>query len=266
MQIDWVTVAAQALNFLVLVWLLKHFLYGPITRAMQRREQRIQQRFDDAESKREEAQREADAYRDKQRKLDDEREDLLDESRQQAKQIAQELEQQARDEIAQKREEWKQQFEAERTQFLNDLKHRAAKHFYDLAQRALDDLAGQRLQDAMAARFVAQLDDLEAAQRKKARKAIDRSDGDIVISTGFELEPTNKSQLTKAVHDVLRTDRGVRYVHGEDLGLGLRLETDGYSLEWSLQGYFDALRENLEQALSGHGAGTANTTRKSNAG
>ncbi len=36
MQIDWVTVAAQIVNFLVLVWLLKRFLYGPIMRAMAR--------------------------------------------------------------------------------------------------------------------------------------------------------------------------------------------------------------------------------------
>ena len=44
MQIDWITVAAQIVNFLILVWLLQHFLYGPITRAMQRREQRIAER------------------------------------------------------------------------------------------------------------------------------------------------------------------------------------------------------------------------------
>ncbi|GAB4144424.1 MAG: ATP synthase subunit B [Sphingomonadales bacterium] len=266
MQIDWVTVAAQALNFLVLVWLLKHFLYGPITRAMQRREQRIQKRFDDAEAKREEAQREADSYREQQRKLQDEREALLKEARQQARETAQELEQQARDEVAQKRKAWQQQLEAEQTEFLEGLKQRAAKHFYDLAQRALNDLAGRRLQDALAARFIVQLDDLESSQRKKARKAIGRSDRDITIQTGFALEPAEKSQLTKAVHDAFDTDRGVRYVNGDDIGLGLRLEANGYSLEWSLQSYIDALRENLEQALSQNAGGNSSKAQKSNAG
>ena len=41
MQIDWLTVAAQIVNFLVLVWLLQRFLYKPITNAMHRREERI---------------------------------------------------------------------------------------------------------------------------------------------------------------------------------------------------------------------------------
>ena len=35
---DWFTVIAQIINFLILVALLKRFLYGPIIRAMERRE------------------------------------------------------------------------------------------------------------------------------------------------------------------------------------------------------------------------------------
>ena len=37
MQIDWITVAAQIVNFLVLVWILQRLLYRPVTRAMARR-------------------------------------------------------------------------------------------------------------------------------------------------------------------------------------------------------------------------------------
>ena len=41
MLIDWFTVGAQALNFLILVWLLKRFLYKPILDAIDAREKRI---------------------------------------------------------------------------------------------------------------------------------------------------------------------------------------------------------------------------------
>ena len=34
----WFTLVAQVINFLVLVWLLKHFLYGRIVKAMSERE------------------------------------------------------------------------------------------------------------------------------------------------------------------------------------------------------------------------------------
>ena len=38
MTIDWFTVGAQTLNFLLLVWLLKRYLYGPILKAIDDRE------------------------------------------------------------------------------------------------------------------------------------------------------------------------------------------------------------------------------------
>jgi F-type H+-transporting ATPase subunit b len=41
MLIDWFTVGAQVLNFLILVWLMKRFLYQPILDAIDAREQRI---------------------------------------------------------------------------------------------------------------------------------------------------------------------------------------------------------------------------------
>ena len=49
MNIDWFTFAAQVINFLVLVGLLRHFLYGPVVRAMQAREQKVTQRLTDAD-------------------------------------------------------------------------------------------------------------------------------------------------------------------------------------------------------------------------
>ena len=41
MLIDWFTVGAQALNFLILVWLMKHFLYKPILDAIAAREKLV---------------------------------------------------------------------------------------------------------------------------------------------------------------------------------------------------------------------------------
>ena len=44
MQVDWITTIAQIINFLVLVYLLKRFLYGPIVSAMIHREAHIAER------------------------------------------------------------------------------------------------------------------------------------------------------------------------------------------------------------------------------
>jgi F-type H+-transporting ATPase subunit b len=55
MLIDWFTVGAQALNFLILVWLMKRFLYQPILHAIDAREKRIAAKLADAAAKETEA-------------------------------------------------------------------------------------------------------------------------------------------------------------------------------------------------------------------
>ena len=41
MLIDWFTVGAQALNFVLLVWMMRRYLYRPILNAVDAREKRI---------------------------------------------------------------------------------------------------------------------------------------------------------------------------------------------------------------------------------
>jgi F-type H+-transporting ATPase subunit b len=59
MLIDWFTVGAQVVNFLILVWLMKRFLYKPILHAIDAREKRIAKELADADAKRPKAKRSA---------------------------------------------------------------------------------------------------------------------------------------------------------------------------------------------------------------
>ena len=77
MLIDWFTVGAQALNFLILVWLLKRFLYEPILRAIDAREKRIATELADADAKKAEAQKERDEFQQKNGEFDRQRAALL---------------------------------------------------------------------------------------------------------------------------------------------------------------------------------------------
>src|SRR5271154_4625833 len=77
MLIDWFTVGAQALNFLILVWLLKHFLYKPILRAIDAREKKIAAELGDADAKKAEAQKEHDEFQHKNEEFDQQRAALL---------------------------------------------------------------------------------------------------------------------------------------------------------------------------------------------
>ena len=77
MLIDWFTVGAQALNFLILVWLMKRFLYKPILHAIDAREKRIATELADADAKKAEAQKERDEFQHKNEEFDQQRAALL---------------------------------------------------------------------------------------------------------------------------------------------------------------------------------------------
>ena len=77
MLIDWFTVSAQAINFLILVWLLKRFLYRPVLAAIDAREKRIAQQLESAAKQQAEARAERDDFQRRSNALDQEREKIL---------------------------------------------------------------------------------------------------------------------------------------------------------------------------------------------
>ena len=77
MLIDWFTVGAQTLNFLILVWLLKRFLYKPILDAIDGREKSIAKKLADANERRTEALKERDEFQKKNAAFDQQRAVLL---------------------------------------------------------------------------------------------------------------------------------------------------------------------------------------------
>ena len=77
MLIDWFTIAAQVLNFLILVWLMKRFLYKPILHAIDEREKRIATELANADKKKVDAQKESDEFKRKNKEFDQRRAALL---------------------------------------------------------------------------------------------------------------------------------------------------------------------------------------------
>ncbi|WP_445663747.1 F0F1 ATP synthase subunit B family protein, partial [Ideonella azotifigens] len=62
MLIDWFTVGAQALNFVILVALLKRFLYQPVLDAVDAREAQIAKQLADAKAIAQQAQAQQDSF------------------------------------------------------------------------------------------------------------------------------------------------------------------------------------------------------------
>ena len=81
MKLDWFTVAAQIGNFLLLLWLLKRFLYRPILAAMAARQQRVTAALAEAQAQAEAAEALQRDYLVRQQELSASRESWLTQAR-----------------------------------------------------------------------------------------------------------------------------------------------------------------------------------------
>ena len=78
MQISWWTLALQAVNFLVLVWLLQRFLYKPVRDILEKRKALATQALDAAAKAKSEAEAERKRYQEERGALVAERQEMLE--------------------------------------------------------------------------------------------------------------------------------------------------------------------------------------------
>ena len=257
MSIDWFTVVAQIVNFLVLVWLLQHFLYEPITSAMERREKNIKQRLDDAAQTKKLAGEEARKLSAERADLDAHRSDLLTEAKAEVEALRRKLEKELREDMEGRRATWRAEIDAEKEEFIADLRQRAIEHFYTLARDALGGLANKTLSDAMADGFADRLPDLDAAQLDKLRAAARRSSEAALIDSSFPLSEETRKRITAVVHGVISPNIEVRYETSQDLICGIRVRIAGQTVAWSLESYLDQIeqkaRDDIRDAETGSG-------------
>lgn len=245
MQIDWLTVIAQIVNFLILIWLLKHFLYRPVIDAMDRREQRIAQRLEEAAAREQAAAELQQGYQHRIEVLDGERAQLLEHAREAAESERHTLLDEARADVAEKRSHWQRQVAEEKEGFLRSLRQHAAESIQSIARRALADLADVELEERIVHSFIGRL----AALDKPTRRAMADSTKPLRIATAFALTATLRGRLTRAVHEHIGEGIEVDYSEDSDLLCGIEMTAAGRRLSWTLAEYFEELEKRLQAQL-----------------
>lgn len=249
MQIDWVTTVAQVINFLVLVALLRHFLYGPITHAMAERQERIAERMHEAEAREREAQERAEEHELALRELEERREEVLEGARRAADEERERLADEARREVAALDRRWHEALRDEQRGFLDELRRRLGEQLCGLARQALGDLASADLQTQMVAVFVDRLAHLNDREREELRTGLREDSGPVRVITAFELPAEQREHVRRATRELLGTDGEVDFVRADELLCGIELGVGGRKLGWSIDSYLDRLAESITEML-----------------
>jgi F-type H+-transporting ATPase subunit b len=243
MLIDWFTVAAQIVNFLILVFLLHRFLYRPIIGHMTEREEKIKRRLEEAADKQREAQDQIDEFQRKRDDLEKEVDKKIEQAQKEAEKRQEELLDQAQQQVEDQRTKWLQTLDKEKEAFARAFKERGSREILKYVRRILKDLADEPLNNRLARVLADRIENLTQEDREKLQRAA-RAEEVIVRST-FELDSTEKRKLTTILHQVCGKDTEVAYQTDGEYPLGIEAQAGNVRLAWGIDSYLEALKSRV---------------------
>lgn len=257
MLIDWFTVAAQVINFLVLVWLLKKFLYRPILDTIDARERKVKSVLEEADAKKKEAAGEREEYESKLKQLEQQREDYLGKAKNDAEAERERLLEQARGEYEGKRAQFERGLAQEEAHLAQALSSRVRKEVFAVARKALHDLSGADVQAGIASQLASRLKAMGAEAKSKLASDFQADPAEVMVRSAEELSDEARAGIEDALNDLLRVRPQCRYEAAPDLIGGIEITVAGQKLAWSLREYLSSLENDVHEILKRQSDGHA---------
>lgn len=279
MLIDWFTVAAQIINFLILVWLLKRFFYRPILDALDAREKRIASDLAAAAEKEHVAEAERNRFQQKNEEFDRRLGELLaaaaDEARAERKRLLAAAHTDAEELRRRRHKAQRREYQALR----HTIEQRTCAEVFAIARKALADLADTTLEAHMAEAFIRRMRSLDPEEKASLAAAVgiftargelrhettiagisspSRADGtgsgEITIRSAFELPAAQQEAIAAAIRETVHGEILLHFEPEPNLISGIELVASGYKVAWSIAGYVASLEEEVGKLLDAAGA------------
>jgi F-type H+-transporting ATPase subunit b len=249
MLINWFTVIAQAINFLILVWLLKRFLYKPILHAIDEREKGIATVLAEAEAKKAEAQKERDDFQHKNEAFDQERVALLKKAAEDANAERQRLLEEARKDADALRAKRQDALRTEQHNLSQDIIRWTQKQVFAITRKTLRDLAGASLEERMGDVFVQRVRALTGEAKEQLATAFKTSNHTVSVHSAFDLPPAQRSAIESAVKETFAPDAHVQFETAPEVVSGIELSINGHKIAWSIADYLATLEKSAGELL-----------------
>ena len=249
MLIDWFTVGAQALNFIILVWLLKRFLYKPILNAVDAREKRIAAELADADAKKAEAQKARDEFQHKNQEFDQQRAALLSKATDEANAERQRLLEDARkaaDALSAKRQE---ALRRDADNLNQAIRRRTQQEVFAIARKALMDLATTSLEERIGEVFTRRLRAINGKAKEGLAEVLKTASEPALVRTAFDLPAAQRAAIQNALNETFSAEVHVRFETAPDLVSGVELTTNGQKIAWSIADYLASLETGVGELL-----------------
>ena len=249
MLIDWFTVAAQVVNFLILVWLMKRFLYKPILHAIDEREKRIATELANADKKKAEAQKENADFKHKNEEFDKQRAALLSKATDEATAERQRLLDQARKDAVALSSKLQEALRDQEHTLHQAISRRTQREVFAIARKALTDLATVSLEERLGEVFTRRLREMDAQAKAGLAQALRTASDPALVRSAFDLPAQQRAAIQNALNETFSADIHVRFETAPDLISGIELSTNGQKVAWSIADYLMSMEKSVDELL-----------------
>jgi F-type H+-transporting ATPase subunit b len=249
--IDWFTVAAQVLNFIILVWLMKRFLYQPVLNAIAAREEKIAAELKDAAETKAKAHQQQDEFEKKNQSFDEQRAALLSKATDEANDQRVRLLAEARKTADAASAVRAKALVTERQHLHADFFRHTQQQVYDISRRVLGDLASVSLEQRACEVFIQRLRALNGTALDELTAALKgTSDGEPArLRSAFELPTAQRTLIQAALDELFGQAIALKFETAPELVSGIEFSVQGLKLAWSISDYLDALSSDMNEQL-----------------
>ena len=247
MKINWFTLIAQVINFLVLMWLLKRYLYKPVLKAIDERENKIRAQLKDAENQKAEAKKEREEFLQKNETFDRQKNDRKQQMLADLEKEAQQRREQTRNEVNALREKLEKALEAEQRSKSLEISKKVTEEAFAIARKTLTDIASGSLEEQTVKYFIQRIAMLSPEAKKQFMAAI--HSGPVHIRSAFELSPAQRQDLKRSVSGILGSTYDFEFTTAPELISGIELSANGYKLSWNISEYLSNLKNDFSDKL-----------------
>ena len=249
MLFDWFTIVAQVLNFLILVWLMKRFLYKPILHAIDEREKRIATELANADKKKAEAQKESDDFKHKNEEFDKQRAALLSKATDEVKAERQRLLDEARKDAAALSSKLQEALRDQEHTLHQAISRRTQQEVFAITRKALTDLATTSLEERLGEVFTRRLREMDAQAKAGLAQSLKTASDPALVRSAFDLPAQQRAAIQNALNETFSAEIHIRFETAPDLISGIELTTNGQKVAWSIAGYLASMEKSVDELL-----------------
>jgi len=243
--LSWSTFVLEAINFLVLVWVLKRLFYAPIKRAITERRAAVEKTLRDAESSKREAQELQSRYEGRLREWEVEKERQKEEFR---KELSEERTKQLKltdNLVAEEREKAEAQEEKKFAERRRKEEREAMKQALEFTSRLLKDVACPEIEGKIVELVTKQLCSTEQESLPSGAAQSWDQDAAVRVRSAYSLTERQRDTLTAVLKGKIGMEASVEFAVDQNLLAGLEITVGSFVLRANLRDeleYFSAMR------------------------